>query len=124
MRASFDIDGVIFMGGYPGIFPGKDDIIVTGRSFEEYPETIAMLQSKGIFTIPYFSLLSFKKKTRRASGIHKGQVLRRLNENGYNIGIHYEDDTIQAREIKKVVPNIEIVLLKHSLVEKENKRYV
>ncbi len=29
---SFDIDGVIYMGKYGGVFPGPHDIIITGRS--------------------------------------------------------------------------------------------
>ena len=43
---TFDIDGVIFMGDYNGVYPSKDDIIITGRSIEEWDETSAMLKSK------------------------------------------------------------------------------
>ena len=48
MVNSFDIDGVIYMGKYGGVFPGPHDIIITGRSKEEEPETSAMLLDKGI----------------------------------------------------------------------------
>ena len=35
----FDIDGVIYMGEYDGIYPGPRDIIVTGRSIHTRRET-------------------------------------------------------------------------------------
>ena len=55
MLNSFDIDGVIFMDKYNGVYPGKDDIIITGRSKEERPETEAMLKSKGITNQVYYN---------------------------------------------------------------------
>ena len=45
---SFDIDGVIFMDKYDGVYPGDKDVIITGRSNEERSETEAMLKSKNI----------------------------------------------------------------------------
>jgi CDP-glycerol glycerophosphotransferase (TagB/SpsB family) len=41
---------------------------------------------------------------------------------GYRFGCHFEDDPIQAEEIKKIMPHINIVMLQHDLVEKENVR--
>ena len=39
----FDIDGVIHLGnGICGIRPGPKDVIITGRSYEEEPETKAL----------------------------------------------------------------------------------
>ena len=43
---SFDIDGVIYMGEYDGIYPGPRDIIVTGRSIHTRRETTKMLKAK------------------------------------------------------------------------------
>lgn len=122
--ASFDIDGVIFMEDYPGVYPGKNDVIITGRSFEELDETVQMLQEKGIKKIPFFNPIKFKEKTRVNSGIHKGKTIKRLNEIGYNIVVHFEDDKIQATQIRKIVPQVKIVMLQHNLTEKENKRYL
>jgi hypothetical protein len=119
---SFDIDGVIYMGKFEGVYPGPYDVIITGRSFEEKHETMEMLRSKKIRNEVYFNNVTFEQKTRKSSGIHKGNTLKRLLELGYNIGIHFEDDPIQAEEIKKIVPNINIVLLQHDLIEKENVR--
>ena len=103
MINSFDIDGVIFMDKYDGVYPGKDDIIITGRSTEEQPETEAMLKSKGI--------------------THKGHTLLYLEQMGMRFGIHYEDDPVQAEIIRKIMPHINVVLLQHELVEKENKKH-
>jgi hypothetical protein len=123
MLNSFDIDGVIFMDKYNGVYPGKDDIIITGRSKEERPETEAMLKSKGITNQVYYNSTPFDEKTRESSGRHKGQTLFYLEELGYRFGIHYEDDPVQAEVIKKMMPHINVVLLQHDLVEKENKRH-
>lgn len=123
MIASFDLDGVILMdGGYPGVYPGVNDIIITGRSYEEYPETIFELRLKGITIIPYFNPIPFKEKTRKGSGIHKGNTLKFLKEHGYDIGIHYDDDEIQIEQINRIIPEVKTVLVSHDLAEKENKR--
>ena len=121
---SFDIDGVIYMGkDYDGVYPGIRDTIITGRSFEEKDETIAMLQYKGITNKVYFNPLPFEQKTRITSGQHKGRTIQALITLGIPIGIHFEDDPIQAEEIKKIVPSVNVVLLHHDLVEKENVRH-
>ena len=111
------------MDKYNGVYPGKDDIIITGRSKEERPETEAMLKSKGITNQVYYNSTPFDEKTRESSGRHKGQTLFYLEELGYRFGIHYEDDPVQAEVIKKMMPHINVVLLQHDLVEKENKRH-
>lgn len=119
---SFDIDGVIYMGKYGGVYPGPDDIIITGRSKEEEQETLDMLKHKGISNKVHFNPLPFDQKSRESSGKHKGRTLFYLEEIGYRFGCHFEDDPIQAEEIKKIMPHINVVLLQHDLVEKENVR--
>jgi hypothetical protein len=116
---SFDIDGVIYMGpGRTGVWPGPNDIIVTGRSFEEEAETLAMLQSRGINNKVHFNPLTYEEKTRESSGQHKANVINKLG-----IDIHFEDDPIQADVIRQQCPNIVIVMLEHDLVNKENQRH-
>lgn len=122
MIASFDLDGVILMDGLPGVRPGPNDVLITGRSFEEYVETMEELHELGILTIPYFNPISFKDKTRINSGQHKGNTINMLNKAGKNIVIVYDDDPIQLAEIRKLVPDVKTVLLEHDLVEKENTR--
>ena len=68
---SFDCDGVITIGIYPGI----DDVIITGRSFEEKEETLSYLKDKDINNEVYFNKLKFEEKTRISSGIHKGNTI-------------------------------------------------
>lgn len=123
MINSFDIDGVIFMDKFDGVYPGKDDVIITGRSKDEEPETLAMLKSKGITNKVYMNPTPFDQKSREDSGRHKGQTLFYLEEMGMRFGIHYEDDPIQAEIIRKMMPHINVVLLQHELVEKENVRH-
>lgn len=121
---TYDIDGVIYMGeDYVGLWPGPNDHIITGRSFEEHEETVEFLQSRSIFNTLHMNPLKFYEKTRVSSGQHKGYTIKKLQESGYQIGIHFEDDEIQAEEIRKIVPDVQIVMIVHDLVEKENKRH-
>lgn len=122
---TYDIDGVIYINEtLVGLTPQPEDIIITGRSFEEYDETIEMLESRGIKNKVYFNPLPFDEKTRISSGQHKGTILKELISQGNNIGIHFEDDEIQIEEIKKLVPSINVIHIKHELTEKENVRRV
>jgi len=121
---TFDIDGVIFMGDYNGVYPSKDDVIITGRSrVDEYEETMAMLRSKGIDNEVFMNPTPFDKKTREGSGIHKANIINWLEEQrGVRVGVHFEDDSVQMNEIIKRCPNVNVVHLVHNLVVKENVR--
>jgi len=121
---SFDIDGVIFMGhGRTGVRPCHSDVIITGRSFEEMPETERFLGGLGIANRVFYNPLPFNQKTRESSALHKAEVITMLKDSGKRIDIHFEDDQIQAEIIKKACPWVNIVLLHHNLVEKENVRH-
>ena len=122
--ASYDIDGVIYQGPrVPGLFPRRGDVIITGRSFEEMPETKRMLESKGIFNEVWFNPVSFDEKTRVSSGRHKVKALQALKDRGMDIAVHYEDDPVQGKEIANGCPWIEVVMVISDLVEKENVRH-
>lgn len=119
MINSFDIDGVIYMGDtFTGVFPGPNDVIITGRSFEEKEVTMQMLQERDIHNQVFMNTLKFSEKTRKSSGLFKARTLFYLEELGYRFGIHFEDDPIQAVEIRRLMPHINIVMLEHNLVEK------
>jgi hypothetical protein len=121
MINSFDIDGVIYMGEYGGVYPGPSDIIITGRSFEEELATLQMLKKKGINNEVFFNPIPFDQKSRESSGKHKANILNDLRLfKGIKIGIHFEDDPIQAAVIREDAPHVQVVLLQHDLVEKEN----
>ena len=121
----FDCDGVICMGTGStaplGLIPTSDnDLIVTGRSYQESEETLAWLHSQGIFNRVIFNSLPFDAKTRTTSGVHKAGVMKALLEMGQEIGFYYEDDPIQFNVVKKYLPDIKGVLLQHDFTEKEN----
>ena len=120
---TFDIDGVINLGEFDGIYPGPQSIIITGRSFEEEEETLRMLNRKQIRNKVYFNPLPFDQKTRFTSGMHKGKIILQLMKEGYKHGVHFEDDEVQIRAIKAIVPNVRIVHVVSDLMTKENVRH-
>lgn len=110
---SFDLDGVITVG----IRPSADDVIITGRSFEEEPETTAYLNSIGVRNKVYYNPEVFDKKTRVSSGYHKAATLLQLG-----IRRHFEDDPVQAEVIRQNT-NCYVVMIQHDLTELENVRH-
>ena len=120
----FDCDGVISIG----IYPGPDDIIITGRSFEEDTETLAMLKHRSIQSKVYFNPIKFNEKTRLSSGIHKGEKIWELFCEGIQIVNFFEDDWIQLREIKRIIKKYslktQVIWINHNgLIELENVRH-
>ena len=111
----FDIDGVISVG----IYPGPNDVIITGRSYEEREETIDFLRGRGIMNDVYFNPIPFNKKTRQKSGIHKACMIQKLNP-----VIFFEDDPIQWEIIEERCPEVKVVKVVHELTEKENVRHI
>jgi len=119
---SFDIDGVIYFGeGTTGVRPCKDDIIITGRPFHDREETEKMLHSRGIYNTVYMNPLhrpDNKLYSRKASGIFKGQMINMLQSLGVDIQMHFEDDTVQIKEIEKRCPNVSVVHVKRKNEER------
>lgn len=113
---SYDIDGVITIG----ITPRPEDIIITGRSFEEAPETLEYLHSRGIYNQVFFNPEEYGKKTRESSGRHKANILAQFYG---TVEKHFEDDEIQKAEIEKLL-DIPVVLIQHNLTNKENERHL
>lgn len=117
----FDIDGVITIG----LLPTKNDIIITGRSFEEKKETVVMLDKLGLKGIPiHFNPLRYHEKTRETSGLHKVQVLKTLAHIGIRPKLFFEDDPIQCDIIEKEFPFITVVRIIHNITNKENERHL
>lgn len=117
---TYDIDGVINMGEhFKGITPGKNDIIITGRSVDEADYTHKWLSELGITNYVIFNPIPFDKKTRESSGWHKANTINMLIRDGFEIGLHFEDDEIQAKIIEDHTPVI-VVRINHNLVDKEN----
>ena len=122
---TYDIDGVVFINkDLPGLTPQPGDMIITGRSFEERPETDFMLAKRGIAVQVHYNPLPFDRKSRVSSGEHKGHTLNYLKACGYEIGFHVEDDEVQIEQIKRIAPWVNVLHLVHNLTEKENVRHV
>lgn len=129
---SYDIDGVIKMSqesDVKGLKPEENDVIITGRSFEEASSTLRYLHRNEIYNQVFFNPKSFTEKTRESSGIHKGNMLVALYNDGMEITFHFEDDLIQIEKINEILKenNISSIFVIHvnsnGLVELENKRH-
>lgn len=121
---TYDIDGVIYMGkDLDGLYPGPNDVIITGRSFEEKDYTLKMLEARQIKSTVLFNPLKFEEKTRESSGRHKAICIEILKLHGIRVGIHFEDDPVQANIIRICHPDVNVVEVVHDLVEKENIRH-
>lgn len=121
---TFDIDGVIFINKeIGGLHPGPNDIIVTGRSYEESAETYKMLESRGIHNLVFFNHVPFDQKSRVSSGHHKATIINGLTSHGCKIGCHFEDDPIQADEIRKACTVPVIMIGSNDFTELENVRH-
>ena len=117
---SFDMDGVLTVG----LFPGPDDVIITGRSIEECGETHQWLRKRGIRNMVFFNPLSFDEKTRVSSGWHKANILNKIHETyEFDVVNHFEDDEVQAAVIERECPWVNVVRIVHDLTEKENVRH-
>ena len=111
---AFDFDGVISLG----ICPGKNDIIITGRSFEESEYVYSVLRERNINNAVYFNTMFKEGRKRSDSGVHKANILAILISNGVIIDKFFEDDEVQIKEIRKRHPELPIVHVKSNLVEK------
>lgn len=96
----FDLDGVVTLG----IYPGPDDVIVSGRSIEEAHATLGELRARGIKNQVFFAPWSMAEKSRRKSGEWKARVIGIMF-----IQTFFEDDPVQARVIRQRCPGICLV---------------
>ena len=122
---TFDCDGVIYINNdIGGVYPGPNDVIITGRSYEEQPETAAMLRRRGIKNRVYYNPLPFLEKNRLSSGEHKANTINKLQADGVKVLCHFEDDELQAAVIRACCPGLPVVMLVHDMTEKEIVRHL
>lgn len=106
----FDFDGVVSIG----ICPGPDDVIITGRSFEEEKHVSEMLRARGIYNYTFYNPATLEDRgtgtesSRRCSGKHKGNTIQKLRDKGVSLDVFFEDDDLQVEEILKIVPDQKI----------------
>lgn len=115
----FDIDGVIYFGDYRlGVVPAFNDVIISGRSFEESDETFAFLKRFGIHNRVFLNTVPKANKTRETSGEHKARILNMLRDKGEVVDIFFEDDPVQAAVIREKASWVNVVMVVHELTEK------
>lgn len=117
----YDFDGVISIGITPR---SENDVIITGRCWDEQDEIKAILKERGIKCKVYFNPMTLAERgnhtveARTFSGNHKAFTIENLLDNGVNITRFFEDDPIQYQIIQENCPSIQLVNVVSSLVKK------
>lgn len=117
---AFDFDGVVSIG----INPSPNDVIISGRCFDESFYINTTLRERGIYNAVYLNTMSLKDRgnhtidARRYSGIHKARTIDTLIKSGTEIVNFFEDDEIQAKIIKIACPSVNVIMVISNLVEK------
>ncbi len=99
----YDCDGVITKGVRP---EKPDDVIITGRSFQESVETYALLRRLNIFNAVYFNPIPLDDCHPALSGEWKATMINKLH-----IDVFYEDEELQANIIRKNCPNVTVEMV-------------
>jgi hypothetical protein len=118
---AYDFDGVVSLGIRPRF---SDDVIITGRCQEEAPYVFEKLAEMGISTNVYFNQMTLQERgnhtveARIFSGRHKARTIHNLKEEGIDVVRFFDDDEVQIAVIKQWHPNLDIVHVVSTLVEK------
>ena len=117
---TYDFDGVIYLNeNVEGVNPGHNDLVITGRSFEEAERVEGRLRARNLHNTVFFNPRPKLGRSRETSGEHKAAILRELLNNGFVIGAHFEDDEIQIEIIRRLVPEVPTVHFVHELTPKD-----
>jgi len=117
----YDFDGVLSIGINPR---SNEDIIITGRCIDEQEYVKNILSERGIKCKVYFNPMTLAERgdhtvaARTYSGNHKARTINGLKEEGINVTRFFEDDPIQKSLIEAYNPQVEVVHIVSSLVEK------
>ena len=121
----YDFDKVITNG----VYPSNRDVIVTGRSYEEYSYVYEYLKRNHIPLIPiYFNPIELKYRetdndnARIRSAYHKVSIVKLLLANRVPIRNFYEDEPIQYAIIKANLPQVECVLVDEQFLKEYHDR--
>lgn len=116
----YDFDGVVSIG----LHPTDQDIIITGRSFDEAHIVNKILRERNINCAVYYNPIrtidreTGTEKSRKCSGKHKAEIIYLLKCNGVILDKFFEDDELQIKVIKNMHRDLNIVHLIHDLVTK------
>lgn len=117
----YDFDGVVSIGINP---MSKNDVIITGRCYDEQDYVRDILEERGITNEVYFNPMSLAERgnhtveCRRLSGEHKAKTIKELKGIGIEVYRFFEDDKIQYDIIKENHEKIDIVHVVSNLVTK------
>ena len=118
---AYAFDAVVSLGIRPRY---SDDVIITGRCQEEAPYVFEKLAEMGISTNVYFNQMTLQERgnhtveARIFSGRHKARTIYNLKEEGINVVRFFDDDEVQIAVIKQWHPDLDIVHVVSTLVEK------
>lgn len=106
MLNGYDIDGVLLpYNGAEGLVPQEPYIIVSGRNYTQFYNTVNKLREKGIYG-PILLRPSSKVGDRVQSGEWKANVI-----NFAGVTTFYEDEDLQAEIIRKECPNCKVIMV-------------
>lgn len=114
---SWDFDGVLSTGRFT-LDKAVRNVVVTGRTIDEYPFVYNRLYELGMVLPVYFNPISLRKrgdhtlKARVYSGNHKINVLTALKKN-FSTMVHYEDDPLQVAMIKQALPRLKVIFVEN-----------
>ena len=101
-----------------------NDIIITGRCIDEQEYVRNILKERGIKCKVYFNPMTYAERgdhtveARGFSGNHKANKIKELKGLGVNVVRFFEDDPIQYDIISKNHPDLEIIHIVSTLVQK------
>lgn len=109
---SYDYDGTLTTGAFAPVV--GQDIILTGRCYNEAKQVFDGLKKLGIENIPiFFNPMhysvrgDFTEEARLKSAAHKVDILSKLSVD-YDV-THWDDDHIQLAYIQKHVPTVKLI---------------
>lgn len=117
----YDFDGVTSIG----VTPRPGDIIITGRTVDEFEVVNNYLDSIGLLgkVMVYFNPINYEtrgdhtEQARTYSAKHKTRVISQLIENKVDIGFYFEDDPLQASYVitNTKLPESKIIMIKQTV---------
>lgn len=106
----YDFDGVTSIG----VTPRPGDIIITGRTIDEYSVVFDYLKKIDMLdkVMVYFNTINYETRgdhtpeARLYSAIHKASIIKMLLNNNVPIGYYFEDDPLQLEAVLKENPSM------------------
>lgn len=106
----YDFDGVTSIG----VTPRPGDIIITGRTIDEYSVVFDYLKKIDMLdkVMVYFNTINYETRgdhtpeARLYSANHKARIIKMLLDNNVPIGYYFEDDPLQLETVLDKNPSM------------------